>query len=490
MTVRKLLVGFGAVIGLASLGLSACGGAGGTTPIPTQLSDHRKTQSTPITHIVLVIQENRSFNNLFATFPGAIGTTTGEELIPPSGSPSAPPTETPIALTPHTLELKGNITHLYPGFLTAWNNGAMDGFNLIQYDDGQPEGSAPYQYVEPSQIKPYWDIAEQWGLADEMFQTQGSDSFTAHQELIRGGTCISAAAVCANPTASPQAVSLIDPPSSPYYWGCDARPGSKTTLITASLVYEKNKGPFPCSSDFYNYGSNGYETLRDLLDAKSLAWKYYVPKIKADTSSALWNAFDLIAPVRYGSEWTTNISSPPTNIYKDLANGTLPAMSWVIPDAQNSDHPGYSAKDTGPSWVASIVNKVGKSQYWDTTVVIVVWDDWGGFYDPVAPPTPRDWQGGPGFRVPMLVISPYVIAGTTSKGGYISNTVYGFGSIIRFIEDTFDLGRLGTTDETSTSIANMLNYSQTPRPFTKIPATYDQQYFMRQKPSGLPVDTE
>ncbi len=81
-------------------------------------------------------------------------------------------------------------------------------------------------------------------------------------------------------------------------------------------------------------------------------------------------------------------------------------MSWLIPDGANSDHPGY-ASDTGPSWVASVVNAIGQSSYWNSTAIIVVWDDWGGLYDPVAPPQLDD-QGGPGFRVPMLVISPYV----------------------------------------------------------------------------------
>ena len=90
----------------------------------------------------------------------------------------------------------------------------------------------------------------------------------------------------------------------------------------------------------------------------------------------------------------------------------------------------------------------------------------------------------------MLVISPYVKAGSGSHGGYISNTVYGFGSIVRFVEDNWKLGRLGTTDQSSTSIANMFNLKQSPRQFTTISSPYDEEYFLRQKPSGLPVDTE
>jgi len=129
------------------------------------------------------------------------------------------------------------------------------------------------------------------------------------------------------------------------------------------------------------------------------------------------------------------------------------------------------------------VNAIGKSSYWDSTAVIVVWDDWGGFYDPVEPPT-LDNQGGPGFRVGMIVASPYVPANE------ISHTVYGFGSIIKFIEDTWKLGSLGTTDQSSTSIGNMFDFTQKPRKFKAIPTKYSREFFLREKPSGLPVDTE
>ncbi|MGA8575233.1 MAG: alkaline phosphatase family protein [Candidatus Cybelea sp.] len=459
----------------ASIALSGCGGASNATPpLSTQPPSRHHRTASPIQHVVLIVQENRTFNNLFAGFPGATSSLTGEELVK-QGSGYV---EQQIDLSKTKLTDKQNIAHLYRAFLVAWQKGAMDGFSLVKYvRTGQPEGKTPYQYVDPAQIVPYRTMATQWGLADEMFQTQGSDSFTAHQDLIRGGTFINATQ------------SLIDPPTAPYTWGCDSGPGSKTTVITTALKLETNKGPFPCSKDFPNYGSDGYKTLRDLLDAKALTWKYYTPQFEHKTPNGMWNAFDVIAPVRYGPEWTTNISSPETNVISDIQNGTLPSMSWVIPDAANSDHPGYARKDTGPSWVADIVNAIGGSQYWNSTAVIVVWDDWGGFYDPVAPP-PQDNQGGPGFRVPMIVVSPYVKLGSGSKGGYVSHTVYEFGSILRFVEDTFGLGRLGTTDSTSTSMADMFDLGQSPRTFQQIPSKYSKEYFLREKPSNLPVDTE
>jgi phospholipase C len=477
-------------LGLAAALAAGCGGSNAPPTLPESSSfahhkrAHHGSGSSPITHIVLMIQENRTFNNFFATFPGAVGSTTGEELV--ENKTGTGYVEQTIPLHEALLTKNEDVVHRYAAFLTAWNNGAMDGFNLIpQRYVPVPVGKAPYQYVNPSSIAPYWTIASQWGLADEMFQTQGSDSFTAHQDLIRGGTCIT---VACNET-SYGTESIVDAPDTGNAWGCDSSAGATTHLITGALLVLATPGPFPCSNQFPDYASGGYETLRDLLDAKSISWKYYTPIWKENTSSALWNAFDVIAPVRYGSEWTTNVISPETTIFTDIQNGALPSMAWVIPKAQNSDHPGRR-EDYGPSWVASVVNAIGNSQYWDSTAVIVVWDDWGGFYDPVAPPTPRDNQGGPGLRVPMLVISPYVQTGTGSQGGYISNTAYSFGSILRFIEDTFDLGRLGTSDTTWPSIADMFDYSQTPRAFVTIPSTYKRAFFMHQKPSNVPVDDE
>jgi phospholipase C len=450
---------------------TACS-SGGLSPsassIPAAKAQITRPQSgpSPIEHIVLIVQENRTFNNLFATFPGATGATKAEKKI--SGRDES------ITLKETGLGGQRNFNHNYSGWLTAYDNGRMDAFNLVRFpSSGKTEGAGPYEYVNPTSVAPYWQMAEQWGLANAMFTTQGSASFPAHQDLIRGGTAIDSSD------------SLIDNPPYGKAWGCDSAPGTKTSLISTYLQVNRN-GPFPCTQDFPGSGTS-YKTLRDLLDAASVSWKYYTPEIGVNGS--IWDAFDVISPVRFGPEWGTNVNWPETNIFNDISNGQLANVSWVIPDGANSDHPNRGT-DTGPSWVASVVNAVGQSQYWNSTAVIVVWDDWGGFYDPVAPPLPRDDQGGPGFRVPMIVVSPYARTGSGSQGGYISNTVYGFGSIVRFVEDTFNLGRLGTTDGTSNSMDDMFNFYQSPRQFQSIGSKYSRSYFIHQKPSGLPVDTE
>ena len=194
-----------------------------------------------------------------------------------------------------------------------------------------------------------------WVLADEMFQTQGSGSFTAHQDLIRGGTCIEA---CGAPSSKTE--SLVDNPT--YWpWGCDAHKTVRTYIIDVDGQVDGG-GPFPCTNKF-PIKSAGYVTLRDVLDAAGVSWKYYTPCFSAKQSGCspssdcttgqdncngnLLDAFDVIYPVRYGAEWGSNVSWPETNIFSDIKKGALPAVSWVIPEDDENDHPG-EAHDDGP----------------------------------------------------------------------------------------------------------------------------------------------
>ena len=178
--------------------------------------------------------------------------------------------------------------------------------------------------------------------------------------------------------------SVIDNPTSTP-WGCDAPAGTQTSLITTDLQYLFDSGPFPCFS---------YLTMRDLLDNKPVSWKYYAQKVQGrkgpqgGDTAGIWSGFDAIKAVRFSKEWRTNVTRSNLVFFNDVKNHQLPAVSWITPNGPNSDHPQESS-DTGPSWVASIVNAVGQSSYWNSTAVVVVWDDWGGFYDHVEPPRPR-----------------------------------------------------------------------------------------------------
>jgi phospholipase C len=442
---------------LSATVVAGCGGGSSSLPaaMPPNGNSEPPPAASPIRHVVIVIQENRSFNDFFATFPGADGSTIGEaEKAPACGFDK----EKTIKLQERGLVLPSDLGHSYQDYVTSRDGGKMDGFDLVPGTTG-PQCAYPYMYTNPAQIKPYWDMAKQYVLAEHMFTTQGSSSFTAHQDLIAGGTVISPNEALVNlPTGLP--------------WGCDASPGTKTSLISKDDNFQPQAGPFPCLT---------YRTLRDLLDAKSVSWKYYVPPMCCTIFGKEMSAFDAIKAVRYGSQWTKNVSTPQTNIFKDIRKGTLPAVSWLVPDEPESDHPG-TGSDTGPSWVTSVVNAIGESPEWKSTAIVIVWDDWGGFYDPVNPKQ-LDY-GGLGFRVPALVVSPY------AKHGYIAKTDYEFGSILKYIEDNWRLGRIGTSDKRATSIIDCFDYSQQPRKFVKISAKYPTSYFLNKPPSYLPVDTD
>ncbi len=421
---------------------------------------------SPIAHVVIMIQENRTFNDFFATFPGADGTTVGKALGEPNCTP--PITRGQIALTESNLVVPTDLLHQYSGWQTAFHHGKMDGFDRILNNSNELECTQPYQYTNPSQISEYWAMARQYTLAEHMFTTQGSDSFTAHQDLIRGGTIV-----------QPGFALVNSPTCGECHWGCDATPGARTSLITKRDVWQpyRRAGPFPCSDQF----KVAYPTLRDLLDAKGVSWKYYVPPFNT-IYGKLMSAFDLVAAVRKGPEWTTNVITPQTQILNDISNHQLADVSWVVPSQPDSDHPKEKI-DNGPSWVASVVNAIGTSPYWNSTAIIIVWDDWGGFYDNVKP-TAQYGYGGLGPRVPAIVVSPY------AKPGYISTTPYEFGSILRYIEENWNLGYLGTSDTRANSLIDCFNYAQKRINFKVIATRLGRNYFLHEKPTYGAIDDD
>ena len=332
----------------------------------------------------------------------------------------------------------------------------MDGFNIPKVE-GNP-GTYVYQYVNPADVKPYWDLGKQYVFADRLFQTQGSGSFTAHQDLIAGGTLI-------DPTEA-----LIDNPSN-QPWGCDA---PKQPPTVTSLDHDGGEVSPRCGTVSVPALQNAARPARcqefelEILHAAAAPelCRKHLERIRCDSCGAL----------RPGVE---NEHRDTGDVLTDISSGKLPAVAWVCPEFDNSDHPG-AASDTGPSWVAQVVNAIGQSSYWNSTAVIVLWDDWGGFYDHVAPPQ-IDYQGL-GFRVPMLIVSPY------AKQGYVSNTRYEFGSIVKFVEDNWDLGRLDTTDVRANSIDDAFNFKRNPRPFSPLQAKYSRSFFLHQRPSDHPLD--
>jgi len=425
----------------------------------------RTRTASPIQHVVIMVQENRTFNNFFATYPGADGTTTGKVA---ADSACGIYQDGTVTLSEVGLIDKFDLHHSWQAYNLARDGGKMDAFDEVTKRGSIPECLYPYQYVDPADIAPYWALAQQYVLAEHMFTVQGGNSFSGHQDLIAGGTIVAPGEAMVNdPSCSGKTCT----------WGCDAPPGTHTSLISRKDVFKPASGPYPCDTKF----KVPYPTIRDLLDAKGISWKYYVPPPCCNVSGRLFTAFDVVHAVRYGPEWTTNISYPESNIFKDINAGALAAVSWVIPDEPESDHPGET-EDYGPQWVASVVNAIGQSRYWNSTAIVIVWDDWGGLYDNLNPP--QRGYGGHGMRVPALFVSPY------AKAGHISTTTYDFGSILRYVEENWQLGTLNGSDRYAASIIDCFDYNQQPIVFKPLPSSLTPSFFIHRKPSGLPVDDD
>jgi phospholipase C len=355
-----------------------------------------------------------------------------------------------------------DMAHYYQTAVMDINGGAMNGFDQNAGADGSV-GAFAYSYLNPAQVAPYLTMAHEYVLADHMFPTILGPSYTAHLSLIAGQADVS------------NDVSEANVPSSEP-WGCDSHSGTISQTVNTARVVQEN-GPFPCFTQF--------RTMADTLDAKHVSWRYYAPLVKsADPAGWNWSAFDSIRRVRYGPDWK-NVIAPPQKVLTDVSKGGLAQVSWVIPDEAWSDHP-TSGTDYGPSWVANVVDAIGESKYWNSTAIVVLWDDWGGWFDNVPPPQ-LDYRGL-GIRVGCIIISPYVRP-------HVSHTQYEFGSILRFVEQTFGLPRLGSaaqgyTDMRSASILDSFTFTRKPMKFKPITAPYPRSFFLNFEPSLRAPDDE
>jgi phospholipase C len=427
--VARPLVAF-LVAGLCSVVvLTGCGASVVFTPSPPVPPDKvSPVPGSPIDHIVIIMQENRTVDNLFNGFPGADTAQTGLN------------NGVEIPLKPVSLADSRDLNHSHMRWLKDVDNGSMDGF-------AQNGSTLAYSYVPESDVEPYWTLARNYVLGDRMFQSNTGPSFVAHQYLIAGQS----ANVAENPSGG---------------WGCDAGSGSTAALIGPNGT--ELPGVPPCFD---------YQTIADLLDEKGVSWRYYAPG-PGDSFYEL-SAFQAVRHIRYGSDWEKNVISPQNRILTDIAHGELAQVTWVIPDWTHSDHPGSGSLE-GPDWVASIVNAIGQSKFWGSTAIFITWDDWGGWYDHVLPPTIDEM--GPGFRVPLLIVSPY------ARQGYVSHRFHEASGFIKFIEYDFNLGTLGTRDAGADYFTDCFDLVAQPSSFDAIPVKTSVDALLHEAPSGPPDD--
>jgi phospholipase C len=426
------------------LSLNGCGGHGSTQPIATP---------PHIQHVVVIFQENRTPDNLFQD-PVLIAR--GADIVQ-SGINAQGQT---VPLSPTPLGVNYDINHSHTAFLKMCDLNTATGQCKMDGAQTAPQHSA-FVYVKPSEVQPYFQMAEQYAFGDRMFQTNQGPSFPAHQFIISGTSAPavgSTSFAAENPLLQGRTVTLGT--------GCITNPAEFVNLIDPSG--SESATVYPCFE---------HPTLTDELDTKGVSWRYYTP-----SPGSIWTGPNAIehmcgpnAPppngtACVGSIWKNNVILNETQILTDISSNSLPQVSWVIPHGVNSDHAGNPQATGGPSWVASIVNAIGNSPYWANTAIFITWDDWGGWYDHVPPKLINSYEYG--FRVPLIVVSPY------AKAGYISHVTHDFGSILKFIEGTFALPSLGYADAPADDLSDCFDFSQTPIAFRTIIAPLNADYFL------------
>jgi phospholipase C len=368
-----------------------------------------------IQHIVFMIKENRSFNNYFGTFPGANGATSGKVS---NGNT--------ITLG-HTPDRVRDMGHAWNDTMTAVDGGKMDKFDLVEHGNDNGDYMSMTEYYQ-SDIPNYWNYAQAFTLSDGTFSSTKAASYSNHLYTIMAD----GAETIANPNE----------PGHPQYgsWGCDAVAGTTVELQSPTGV---QSNVFPCFNN---------TTEADLLDAAGISWKNYAPA--QGTSGYDWNTYAASNQIRNSSLWSAHVV-PFADFVTDAQNGNLPAVSWLIPNTSNSDHP-PSSVCTGENWTVQQINAVMQGPDWNTTAIFLTWDDFGGFYDDGVPEN-FDYYGF-GVRVPMIIISPF------SKAGTVVHTTYEFASVLKFIETRFGLKNLTTRDLDAANMEDAFNFSQNPIP--------------------------
>jgi len=369
---------------------------------------------------VIILQENRTLNNIFHGFPGANTTSVGYNTNGHS-----------VTLHETRLMVPYDPGHEYGNWLTEYNGGLMDGFDREGADAGNPPKDFAYAYAAQRDVQPYWDLAAEGVLADEFFADHRSQSYAGHLFPIAGASGPISA-------QEPDYYVSENPDSGA---GCDdIGTGQAIDILTGV----ENKKYHTCFD---------FQTIADVLTAGGKSWRYYVD---SDSVSSIVDGYDSIRHIRNNPKQWANVVSPSTQVVADAQNGNLANVSWVIGPYADSDHAGQKVPSSnGPSWVGGLMNAIGESPSWGTTAILFTYDDWGGWYDAVPPPTSFN-AFGPGFRLPLVVVSPY------AHRGLVDHNVHYMGSILHYIETNFGLGSLGTSDSRSDDLRSVFNYTQHP----------------------------
>jgi hypothetical protein len=464
-------------------------------------------------HIIVIVQENRTPDNLFqglCTAPfGSPASCVKSPIVTEkkyniqtgnwqNGSHTVQPTSVPLANN-------YDLGHSHSDFEAMCKESAgvckMGGAAGVVCS---PAANCPknpqFRFVDNSTgiLDPYLQLATQYGWSNYMFQTNQGPSFPAHQFLF-GATSAPSKTDDEKGIFAAENMENTGIGGTAAAAGCTAPNGPPSKIVTRvklidSAGSETALAPvYPCFE---------HKTIPDVLPGP-VTWRYYAP-----SATSIWTAPNAIRHICVpsvktgggectGSEWLNNVDLTPADVLEDIADCNLSSVSWVIPTGYNSDH-AESNDGGGPSWVAAIVNAIGYSKvcddntgYWKNTAIFITWDDWGGWYDHERPTilTSIPNQGGYqyGFRVPLIVVSAY-----TPKG-YINNDRHDFGSILRFVEQNFGVeeGELGFADKRATTdLTGYFDLKSKPRLFQEIKAQRDAEYFLNDTRPPTDPDTD
>ncbi len=354
-----------------------------------------------IQHFVFIMQENRSFDHYFGTYPGVEGIPAGV-CVPNPPAACVPPF--------HNSSLVNNGgAHFNSSAIASIHGGLMDGF----ISQATPPPGDVMGWHDFNEIPNYWSYAKLYVLQDRLFESVLSYSLPAHLYMLAA--------------QSGGYVGFLPIPQSYSF-------PEITELLQSGQIdwrYYVNHGPTPGAGD----GLDGANVDAD------------------ETTYSFWNplpAFPLVANDPNQFSRLTNAAQ----FFTDAQNGTLPQVSWVIPSYQQSEHPTAAVND-GMNYVTTLINAVMHGPEWNTTAIFVAWDDWGGFYDHVPPPMLDQYSLG--IRVPGLVISPY------SRQGYVDHKTYSFESWLRLIEERFSVNALNSRDNNANDMRDAFDFTQAPR---------------------------
>ncbi len=414
---------------------------GGTTPIPTTTATGTGTTppvdggpppdtNYPIKHVIVVVKENHTFDNYFGSFPGAEGTTTYKT----SDGMTHP--------VPHaTDKVPHDTSHAHSAGLIDYDNGKMDGWDKPGGSAKDATDTQPYGQYKEADIPNYWQYAKHFTLADHFHSEMIGPSFPGHLEVLAA-----------------QAGWATDNPNSLPYWGCDNGANTRISIQDQATCTEKQI--FPCFD---------IPTIPDVLPP-GVDWKFYGTKFPV--FNEVWSMFNGVKSIRQdGAKWGKVVQYDQFDA--DIAGKTLPEVTFLVNQDADSEHPalGINGFDvggvcSGENWTVRHLNKLMASDYWKDTVVLFTMDDFGGWYDHVAPP--RQYGCDPkapyglGFRLPLIIISPY------AKPGFIFKETSEHASIARFIEKIFHSTKTlhdidpAAQDAQANDLLNAFDFKQTP----------------------------